>query len=150
MNEQLNETKVFIQNTITSRKLVFNQAEPLTLTSDASLVGQLDFNDDVLEMIDHRLKINFLNDLVKVKICRLEPDVVKQTSYLIPMIYQRLLKVIKASYDEFSNYEMSVRDLEGKEMATSLDILDARVNTVAAHANYVLVGLTDKKTSKKT
>ena len=148
MNEQLNETKLFIQNTITSRKLVFNQAEPLSLTSDASLVGQLEFNDDALEMIDHRLKISFLNDLVKIRVCRLEPDSVRQTSILVPMIYQRLLKVAKTSYEEFSNYSISVCDLEGKEMATCLDILEARVNTVAAHANHVLIGLTDKKTSK--
>ena len=68
LNEQLNETKRFIQNTITSRKIAFNQpTEPFFLTAHSSLlIGQLEFNEDALEMTDHRLKINFMNDLVKV------------------------------------------------------------------------------------
>ncbi len=143
MNEQLNETRLFIQNTITSRKLVFNQAEPICMTS---LIGQLEFNDDALEMIDHRLKVNFLNDIVKVSVRGLEPDLIRQTSFLVPMIYQKMLNVSKKSYDEYSGYSMCVSDFDGRELAKSCELLEARVNSVASYANHILIALTDKKT----
>lgn len=145
MNDQLNETKLFVQNTITSRKLVFNQAEPICMTS---LIGQLEFNDDALEMIDHRLKVNFLNDIVKVSVCELEPSSIRQTSFLVPMIYQKMLNVSKESYDEYSSYSLCISDLDGRELAKSCELFEARVNTVASYANHILVALTDKKTSK--
>lgn len=148
INNQLNETKLFIQNTVTSRKLVFNQAEPICMNSQTSLIGQLEFNDDALEMIDHRLKINFLNDLVKVNVCQLEPDLIRQTSYLVPMIYQRILNVSKTSYDEFSDYSLSVADLNLKELAKNMEIHQSKVNAVGAYMNSILISLTEKKTSK--
>lgn len=147
MNDQLNETKLFIQNTITSRKLVYNQADQTI--SMSSLIGQLDFNDDAFDMIDHRLKINFLNDLVKVNVYNLEPDQIRQTSYLVPMIYQRILNVSKTSYDQFSNYSICIYDLNGKILAKNLDIFGAKVNAVGSYGNHILIALTDQKTKRE-
>jgi len=41
LNLKLNETRLFIQNSINSRKLVFNQAEPTYMDSKTSIIGQL-------------------------------------------------------------------------------------------------------------
>lgn len=41
LNLKLNETRVFIQQSINSRKLVFNQAEPTYMDSKSSLIGQI-------------------------------------------------------------------------------------------------------------
>ena len=145
MNDQLNETKLFIQNTITSRKLVFNQAEPICPTS---LIGQLDFNDDSLEMIDHRLKINFLNDLVKVNTHKLEPDLIRQTSFLVPMIYQRILNVSKTAYDEYSSFSMCISDLDGKTLVKNYENIEAKIHCVGSYANHILVALQEQKSGK--
>lgn len=146
MNDQLNETKLFIQNTITSRKLVFNQAEPICPTS---LIGQLDFNDDSLEMIDHRLKINFLNDLVKVNTHKLEPDLIRQTSFLVPMIYQRILNVSKTAYDEYSSFSMCISDLDGKTLVKNYENIEAKIHCVGSYANHILVALQEQKSGRE-
>ena len=148
MHEKLNETKSFIQNTISSRKPIFNQAEPIYMDSKSSLIGQLAFNDDALDMTDHKLKIQFLNDLVNVTVCELEPELIRQTSYLVPMIHQRVLNVSKTSYDEYSNISLTISDLNGKQLAKNYDSFQSRINAVGSHANHVLVALTDKNTGR--
>ncbi len=148
LNEKLNETKIFIQNTISSRKLIFNQAEPINMDSKSSLIGQLEFNNDSFELIDHKLKIKFLNDLIKLNECNLESDLIRQTSFLIPMVNQRLLNVSKMSYDEYSNISLTISDLEGKKLATNYENLQSKVNAVASHDKLVILSLTELKTGR--
>ena len=148
MNSHLNKTRNFIENTITSRKLIFNQAEPFYIQNESALIGQLEFNDDSFEMIDHKLKINFLNDLVKLNECTIQPSLTRQADFLVPIICQKILSVSKTSYDEFSNYSLTISDLDQNYLASNDDILDAKVNAVSSYGDYILIGLTDNKTSK--
>jgi len=148
MNSHLNKTRNFIENTITSRKLIFNQAEPFYIQNESALIGQLEFNDDSFEMIDHKLKINFLNDLVKLNESTIQPGLTRQADFLVPIICQKILSVSKTSYDEFSNYSLTISDLDQNNLASNDDILDAKINAVSSYGDYILIGLTDNKTSR--
>lgn len=149
MNNHLNETRSFIENTITSRKLIFNQAEPFYLQNGSALIGQLEFNDDAFEMIDHKLKINFLNDLVKLNESIIQASPTRQANFIVPMICQKVLSVSKTSYDEFSNFSITVSDLEQNCLASNEELLDAKVTAVNSYGDYILISVTDNKTSKK-
>jgi hypothetical protein len=131
-----------------SQKPVFNQAEPICMESKHSLIGQLDFNEDTPDLVDHRLKINFLNSLVKVKSLELEPDLMQPSSHLIPMIYKRLLNVTKSTYDDYSNVCLTISDYEGNELSKNCENAECKINACATHGNYVIISLVDKKSGR--
>jgi hypothetical protein len=155
LNDKLNETKQYLNNII-RHKLIFNQREPIHLGDklSSSLVGQLDLN---LEFIDHTLNLKLLNDIVRVKCFRFNneddsnPLFSHQTLYLLPMLFKRLLVVNKLGYDEFSDYDVSVMDLNGRVIFSNKESTQScKINACACYLNHILISLTDYKTGRET
>lgn len=141
----LDEKKTLIQNSM-SNKLVFNQREPNYLDRSSSLIGQLEFNEDSKLLIDHTLKIKHLNEIFKLKTVNYESSQLKQT---VPMLFKRFLNVKKKSYDEFTDYELSIMDINGKVLNENKENYKCCINAFNTYLNYVLVSVSDCKTGRE-
>ena len=149
LNKSISDTKLFIQNAISSNKLVFNQRQPNYLADhklSSSLIGQLEFNDDAKLSIDHALKIRYLNDLIKIRSVSYTSHL--NTVFTVPMLFKRVLNVYKRSYDDISDVALSIRDMSGKVLSENAENFKCSINAVACHMSFVLVSLTDYKTGR--
>ena len=149
LSQSLEEKKCFIQNMISSNKLVFNQRQPNYLADhklSSSLIGQLEFNEDSKLSIEHTLKIKYLNDLIKVKCVKYEPNI--NSLFLVPMIFKRLLHVDKKTCDDVSDVLLRISDMNGKVLCETSENFKCSINAVSCYLNFVLVSLKDFKTGR--
>jgi hypothetical protein len=147
LNSKLAETKMFIQNSINNRKLVFNQAEPTYIENK---LGHIDFQDQI-DLVDHRLKVKLMNNLVKCQHLNLSDSdnlITILTTHLIPLVHERLILVSKSSYDDFSNIDISIIDMNGKLLAQNTDNAQSKINAIGSYSNYLVVSLTDLMTGR--
>jgi len=147
LNSKLAETKIFIQNSINSRKLVFNQAEPTYMEHK---LGHIDFQDQIDLVYDHRLKVKLMNNLVKCHQLNLSnsDNLTILTTHLIPLVHERLILVSKSSYDDFSNIDISIIDMNGKLLAQNTDNTQSKINAIGSYSNHLVVSLTDLRTGR--
>ncbi len=147
LNSKLAETKMFIQNSINNRKLVFNQAEPTYIENK---LGHIDFQDQI-DLVDHRLKVKLMNNLVKCQHLNLSDSdnlITILTTHLIPLVHERLILVSKSSYDDFSNIDISIIDMNGKLLAQNTDNTQSKINAIGSYSNYLVISLTDLRTGR--
>lgn len=147
LNAKLDETKLFIQNSINSRKLVFNKAEPTYMDSKSSLIGQMDFQDQI-DLVDHKLKIKLMNELVKCRQMISTGNLTKRITHLIPCIYERIIIVSKSNYDDYSDIFISLIDLNGKILSQNIENIQCKVNAIGSYSNFILISLTDLRTGR--
>jgi hypothetical protein len=147
LNARLDDTRLFLSNTL-NRKLIFNQREESCLAEQAqSIIGQLDFNSQ-FDCNDHKLKIKHLNKLAKMRTIRLDPSALRTTSCLVPLPNRKILNISKTSYDEFADIYMSVFDFNGLKLHEHLERGECVLNAAAAHSNYIMLSVTESKTER--
>ncbi len=75
----------------------------------------------------------------------------KQVVFMRPMIFKRFLLVSKSGYDEFSNYELTIVDLSGKDLyRNDQSLVNCRVDACNCHLNRIAIASTDSNSGRHT
>ena len=147
-NLKLTELKQFVETVILGHKCVFNQREPTSIISMASIIGEIDFTTD--SWMDHAAKLKFVDDLIQLQPVKLDASLVSKTVSIVPLMSQKLLNIAKETFDDVSDIRLSVLNRKCKTIYENKENFSTQVNACTTNGKFIVLSTKDLKSSLDT